>query len=87
MTAEPGPMPATLEKLHGGWPFSDGPAQWSWFLEEQPGTAIQPAGLHMCCGECRQSMTRLTGWSHTLASLKPQIAAHVMQVHSDKIGC
>lgn len=87
MTAEPGPMPATLEGLNNGWPFSDGPNGWPVFVEHQAATKIQPEGLHLCCGQCRQSVTRLGSWAHTLASLKPQIAGHVMQVHAEQIGC
>jgi hypothetical protein len=76
-----------LEKLHDGWPFGQGPADWPLRFEQQPATEMQPAGLHLCCGECGQSMTRLGEWGHTLASLKPQVAGHVMQVHADLIGC
>lgn len=78
---------ASLAALNGGWPFTDGPLEWPLRFELQPATDIQPAGLHLCCGHCGQSMTRLGEWGHTLATLKPQIAAHVLQVHAGLIGC
>ena len=82
------PMPVTLEQMTP-WPFTDGPLEWPLRFELQPATETgsQPAGLHLCCGHCGQSMTRLGEWGHTLASLKPQISAHVLQVHADLIGC
>lgn len=73
--------PTPLEELNGGWPFGPGPDQWRVHVEDRPATEIQPPGAHLCCSWCTQSITRLGTWSVTLESLKPQIAAHVMQVH------
>ena len=73
---------SALKALNAGWPFGPGPGQWRWRIEHQPATPIQDAGLHLVCAACGQSITRLGAWAHTLASLTPQIAAHVMQVHS-----
>jgi hypothetical protein len=82
------PMPATLEHMTP-WPFGPGPYGWPLQFVGQPETETgsQPAGLHLCCGECGQSMTRLGQWGHTLETLKPQISLHVMQCHADLIGC
>ena len=74
-----------LTGLHSGWPFGDGPDQWPWTVEQRPATDIQPAGAHLVCGRCDQSITRLGTWAHRWAALKPQVAAHVMQVHSDHV--
>lgn len=79
--SEPPAAPHTLEGLHGGWPFGPGPELWPVIVDWQDGTPSQPAGPHLLCTECGQSITRLGRWSHTLVSLKPQIAGHVMQVH------
>lgn len=78
-------MPATLQAMTP-WPFSEGPLEWPVLFVGQPETETgsQPAGLHLCCGQCGQSMSRLGAWAHTLDSLKPQIAAHVMQVHLEQ---
>jgi hypothetical protein len=77
------PAPLTFEGLHDGWAFGIGPELWPVTVEQRGGTPNQPPGLHLVCAleGCGQSMTRLGNWAHTLASLKPQIAAHVMQVH------
>lgn len=90
--ADPGRAEATRKELvglHHGWPFSDGPLEWPLRFEYQPATVApeQPEGLHLCCGHCGQSVTRLGEWGHTLATLKPQISLHVMQCHTDLIGC
>lgn len=79
------PTPATLEDLNDGWPFGEGPDNWGWLIEWQPATENQPAGPHMVCRWCGQSMTRLGRWRHTWARLKPQVAAHVLQVHQEHI--
>jgi len=76
-----------LEELHGGWPFGPGPDRWNVhvkYLDATP-TGSQAAGLHLACSWCGQSITRLGAWSVTLESLKPQIALHVMQVHSGHV--
>lgn len=93
MAAGPAGQGAALEALHGGWPFGPGPELWPVVVEwrEAAGTqgaaGTQAAGAHLCCKECGQSVTRLGRWAHTLASLKPQIAAHVMQVHLERTAC
>jgi hypothetical protein len=74
-----------LEDLHGGWPFGPGPDEWPVRLQELGATDIQPEGMHLLCDRCGQSVSRLGRWSFTLAGLKPQIAAHVMQVHSGEL--
>lgn len=74
-----------LEALHGGWPFGPGPDRWRVHVEAREATEIQPDGAHLLCSECGQSITRLGTWSVTLESLKPQIAAHVMQVHPEAV--
>jgi hypothetical protein len=85
--SEPAQAPYTLEGLHGGWPFGPGPELWpvtvGW--QEATPTGSQAAGAHLLCKECGQSVTRLGPWVHTLAGLKPQIAAHVMQVHLELV--
>jgi hypothetical protein len=79
-------MPVTLEQMTP-WPFGEGPLEWRFTVEWRPATDTdsQPSGLHLLCGECGQSMTRLGAWAHTLASLKPQISLHVMQVHREQV--
>jgi hypothetical protein len=79
-------MPVTLEAMTP-WPFSDGPLEWPVHFRHQEPTEIQPAGLHLMCGRCGQSMVRLGAWGHTLATLKPHISGHVMQCHRDLIEC
>lgn len=74
-----------LEALHGGWPFGPGPDQWRWYLERRGSVAAQSAGVHVCCAECKQSVTRVGKWAMSWESLKPQIALHVMQVHSEHV--
>jgi hypothetical protein len=74
-----------LTKLNGGWPFGPGPNLWALVLVEQAANEIQPEGIHLACAACGRSITRIGGWSVTLAGLKPQVAAHVMQVHPDAI--
>lgn len=87
--SEPPAPPFTLEGLHGGWPFGPGPDQWpvrvEWRGPVGAGDGFQPEGAHLLCVECGQGVTRLGNWAHSLASLKPQIAAHVMQVHLELI--
>ena len=80
-------MTTPLEQLHGGWPFGPGPNRWQVCVRDREATVApdQPAGLHLVCSWCSQSITRLGNWSVTLESLKPQIAAHVMQVHSEHV--
>jgi hypothetical protein len=87
VTAELVGQAAALARLNGGWPFGPGPEVWSVVIEWREAAGTQPAGAHLCCRDCRQSITRLGNWAHTLASLKPQIAAHVMQVHPDRTAC
>ena len=69
------------------WVFGPGPDRWPIAVQHQPETATgsQPEGLHVVCARCGQSVTRLGNWSVTLETLKPQVAAHVMQVHEAEV--
>ena len=80
--------PVTLEDLHGGWPFGPGPDRWPVTVIQHGATPVQPEGIHLVCAHpgCGQSITRLGWWQHTWESLKPQVALHVMQVHSGHVS-
>lgn len=75
-----------LGYLNNGWPFGDGPEDWTVRGEVRDGQ------VHLVCHDCGVSVFTLAlattepGYMVTGGILKTRIADHVLKMHADELG-